>query len=213
MTDPHYTAVYLLIDRSGSMSSIHSAAEDAINEFILGQAAAAQQHGERRTVALSTFDNYLEVVHTSRDAADCPRFHLEPRGTTALLDSMGRTIVDFGRELAAMPADERPSTVIFAVMTDGLENASREYKFDMIAALVRHQETHYQWQFLYLGANQDAIKVGQDLGIAADRSMSYTASSAGTHSTVDSLSGYVAAAAAGRPANFTDEDRKNATRQ
>jgi len=211
MTDPHYTAVSLLIDRSGSMTVIHEAAQDAINEFILGQASASTQLGDKRTIRLATFDIALELVHTSRPARDCPKFILEPRATTALLDSMGRTIVDFGHELARMPADERPDTVIFAVMTDGLENASREYKYDQIAAMVRHQETHYNWQFLYLGANQDAIRTGENLGIDRDHSITYAATDQGTRSVLDSMSGYVASAAAGADPAFSDEDRQNAT--
>jgi hypothetical protein len=211
MTNPHYTAVCLLIDRSGSMTVIQTAAQDAINEFVFGQASAARQHGDKRTIRIATFDSTLELVHTSKPAAECPKFILEPRATTALLDAMGRTIVDFGRELAAMPADERPSTVIVAIMTDGLENASREYDYPQVAAMVRHQETHYGWQFLYLGANQDAIRTGQDLGIDRDHAMTYRASSAGTHSTVESLSTYVASAAAGADPVFSDEDRQNAT--
>lgn len=211
MTNPHYTAVCLLIDRSGSMTVIHTAAQDAINEFILGQASSAQQHADKRTIRLSTFDNTLELVHTSRPAAECPKFILDPRATTALLDAMGRTIVDFGRELAAMPEDERPDTVIFCVMTDGLENASREYKFDQIAAMVRHQETHYNWQFLYLGANQDAIRTGANLGIDGNHSITYASTDHGTRSVLDSMSDYVASAAAGGAPVFSDEDRQNAT--
>lgn len=211
MTDPRYTAVSLLIDRSGSMCAIQTAAQDAINEFIIGQASAARQGGDKRSIRLATFDNTLEVVHTSRAAAECPKFRLEPRGTTALLDSMGRTIHDFGVELAAMPAAERPATVIFAVMTDGLENASREYKYDQIAAIVRRQEAAYKWQFLYLGANQDAIKTARDLGIDADHSITYSATDRGTQSVADSMGGYVAAAAAGADPVFSDEDRQNAT--
>lgn len=209
--DPHYTAVSLLIDRSGSMTVIHTAAQDAINEFILGQASAAQQHADKRTIRLATFDHTLELVHESRPAGECPKFILDPRATTALLDSMGRTIVDFGRELAAMDPNERPDTVIFAVMTDGLENASREYKYDQIAAMVRHQEGAYGWQFLYLGANQDAIRTGESLGIDRDHSLTYRATDSGTHSVMDSMSTYVASAAAGADPVFSDEDRQNAT--
>lgn len=211
MTDTTHTAVCLLIDRSGSMCTIHAAAEDGINEFILGQAASAKQYGDKRTIGISTFDNYLEVVHTSRVAGECPKFKLEPRGTTALLDAMGHTIVDFGRELAAMPAEQRPGTVILAIMTDGLENASREYKYDQIAAMVRHQETAYGWQFLYLGANQDAIRTGESLGIDANHSITYRASDGGTRSVMNSVDNYVASASAGHAAAFTDEDRENAT--
>lgn len=213
MTDPSYTAICLLVDRSGSMQRIRQAAEDAINEFILGQATTAIQNLDQRTIRLAVFDNEYQLIHSSRPAGECPKFFLSPRYSTALLDAMGKTITEFGAELAMMPAEQRPGTVLLVIMTDGLENASFHYKYDQIAAMVRHQQDVYQWQALYLGADQDAIEVAARLGIDRERSITYTASSAGTRSTMDSVSGYVATASAGGPAAFTDEDRENATQQ
>lgn len=213
MTNPNYTAICLLVDRSGSMERIRQAAEDAINEFIIGQATTAIQNLDQRTIRLAVFDNEYELVHSSRPAGECPKFFLSPRYSTALLDAMGKTITEFGAELAMLPAEQRPGTVLLAIMTDGLENASFHYKYDQIAAMVRHQQDVYQWQVLYLGANQDAIEVAARLGIDRERSVTYTASSAGTHAVMDSMSGYVATASAGGQAAFTDEDRKNATQQ
>lgn len=210
MTDPNYTAVALLVDRSGSMHVIRSAAEDAINEFIENQATAAEQDGSKRTIRLATFDRHLEVVHTSRPAGECPPFKLEPRGVTALLDSLGHTIIDFGAELAAMPEDERPGVVILAVMTDGIENSSWEYRYEQIADMVRLQREVYGWQVLYLGANQDAIETASRIGVDRDHSITYAATDHGTHSVVGSVSRYVASAACGQSVTFTDEDREDA---
>jgi len=213
MTDSSYTAVSLLVDRSGSMAAIRTSAEDAINEFIIGQASAAQQNGDRRTIRLATFDHDYELVHHSRTpAAIHTRFKLEPRGTTALLDAMGQAIRDFGTELAAMPPAQRPATVIFVIMTDGIENDSREYKYDQIAAMVRHQETAYGWQILYLGANQDAIATAARMGIDEGRSITYAATDHGTHSVMNSVDSYVASASAGEPAVFSDDDREDAAK-
>ena len=212
MTDSSYTAVSLLVDRSGSMAAIRTSAEDAINEFIIGQASAAQQNGDKRTVRLATFDHTYELVHSSLDVSSgiFTRFKLEPRGTTALLDSMGQSIKDFGAELAVMPPAVRPATVIFVIMTDGIENDSHIYKYDEIAAMVRHQEAAYGWQVLYLGANQDAIATAARLGVDQERAITYAANDHGTHSVMDSVSGYVASASAGEPAVFSDDDRKDA---
>jgi hypothetical protein len=213
MTDPNYTAICLLVDRSGSMQRIRQSAEDAINEFILGQATAAVQHLDHRTIRLAVFDNEYQLIHSSRPAGECPRFFLSPRYSTALLDAMGKTITEFGAELAMLPAEQRPGTVIVAIMTDGLENASYHYKYDQIAAMVKHQQDVYQWQVLYLGANQDAIEVAARLGIDRDHAITYDANDIGTRSVVGSVSGYVATASAGGPAAFTDDDRKTAAEQ
>lgn len=205
----NYTAIMLLVDRSGSMISIQSSASEAINGFLDQQRTAPG----RRTVRIAHFDNVYETVHKSLDATDVPKYELIPRYGTALHDAMGRSIIEFGQELAAMNEDERPATVIYAVMTDGMENASNEFTRDQIKKMVRHQEDKYSWQVLYLGANQDAIQVGHGLGIRAERSLTYTASNAGSASAVNSMSGYVAVAAAGGPAVFTDEDREEAVKE
>ena len=86
---------------------------------------------------------------------------------------MGRLITSAGDELAALPDDQRPGTVIVAVMTDGYENASQEWTHPAIKALVEQQTKDYAWQFLYMGADQDAIEVGVSLGVSAAASVTY----------------------------------------
>ena len=209
MTDPNYTAIMLLIDTSGSMHSIQSDAEGGVNSFVADQAKA----DGRRTIRIAQFSDEYELVHASRDAKTVPTYRLNPYRSTALLDAMGRAITEFGQELAALDEDARPGTVIFAVMTDGHENSSVEYSWDQVKALVTHQEEIYNWQVLYLGANQDAIAVGQRMGVRPSKSMSYSASSTGTRSAYNTVSDYVAVAAAsplGVAVGFTDEQRAEA---
>jgi hypothetical protein len=86
---------------------------------------------------------------------------------------MARLITEAGQSLAALGEDDRPGTVVVAIMTDGLENASREWTNAGIKALVEQQTTAYNWQFLYMGADQDAIEVGQSLGVHADHAVTY----------------------------------------
>ena len=93
---------------------------------------------------------------------------------TALHDAMGKLITDAGQELEAMNADERPGTVIVAIMTDGLENASKEWHAPAIKSLVELQTKVYGWTFLYMGADQDAVEVGVGLGIPAAQSVTYS---------------------------------------
>lgn len=208
MTDPNYCAIMLVIDRSGSMATIRFAAQDAVNEFIHGQAGESG----RRTIRIAQFDHDYETVHDSTPAARCPKFELVPRGNTALHDAMGRGITEFGEELAALPEDRRPSTVIFAVMTDGWENYSREYSRQQIRDLVERQEADYNWQVLYLGANQDAIAVGAALGVPRHQTVTYAATDHGTRAVTNSLDSYVASSVrTGRRGAFTDEDREDAT--
>ena len=169
MTDPNLTHLYLLLDRSGSMQSIKTDTEGGFAAFIEEQQRGP---GECR-VTLAQFDNHYEVVYEDRPVADVPALDLQPRGSTALLDAMGRLVTDAGARLAALPDAGRPGTVVVAIMTDGHENASREWTHPAIKALVEQQTNDYGWQFLYMGADQDAIEVGRGIGVAAANSITY----------------------------------------
>lgn len=169
MTRRDLTHIYFLLDRSGSMQSIKADTEGGFAAFV----------DEQRTgpggcrVTLAQFDDRYDVVYRGVPIADVPGLVLEPRGSTALLDAMGKLITDAGAELAALPEDDRPGTVIVAVMTDGHENASREWTHPAIRSLVEQQTAKYSWQFLYLGADQDAIEVGASLGVGRDYAVTY----------------------------------------
>src|SRR5262249_12094611 len=119
-------------------------------------------------------------------------------------------ITEFGDELAAMPEEERPSVVIFAVQTDGEENSSREYDWPQVREMVERQRDEYGGHILYLGANQDAIRIGGHLGVRASQSMAYANTSRGTRSAMRSVTNTVNTAAAGKTPTFTDKQRKDA---
>ena len=175
MTRSDLTHIYFLLDRSGSMQSIKTDTEGGFAAFIEEQRSAP---GTCR-VTLAQFDTDYDVVYSGLDLADVPALDLHPRGSTALLDAMGRLITDSGKQLAALPEADRPGAVIVAIMTDGMENASREWTHPAIKALVEQQTTSYGWQFLYMGADQDAIEVGASLGVHADHSVTYARGKAG----------------------------------
>lgn len=170
MTNPNLTHIAFLLDRSGSMQSIKDDTEGGFDAFITEQ---RQQSGEAR-VTLAQFDNEYEEVYRDLPLSEVPPLHLAPRGSTALLDSIGRLVTTTGERLAALPEQERPSIVIIGIMTDGHENASREWTHAAVKALIEEQTRTYHWQFLYLGADQDAIEVGSSLGVAAGHSMTYS---------------------------------------
>lgn len=171
MTRSDLTHLYFLLDRSGSMQSIKLDTEGGFAAFVAEQASNVDG-GECR-VTLAQFDNAYEVVYRDLPLADVPPLQLQPRGSTALLDAMGRLVTEAGAALAALPEDQRPGTVVVAVMTDGLENASTEWTHPAIKALVEQQTNDFRWQFLYMGADQDAIEVGASLGVDRAHSVTY----------------------------------------
>ena len=169
MTDQNLTHLYFLLDRSGSMQSIRQETIDGFDAFI------AEQRGTsgRCKVTLAQFDDRYDEVYADRDLAAVPSLDLKPRGSTALLDSLGRLIVTAGERLADLVEDQRPGSVVVGVMTDGYENASVDWDHPRIKALIEQQTRDYAWQFLYLGADQDAIEVGAQMGFKRDKAMTY----------------------------------------
>ena len=214
MTDQQLTWIIFLLDRSGSMQSIKPDIEGGFTAFVDEQRKAAG----RCAVTLGQFDNEYEVVYQDLPLADVPPLVLHPRGGTALLDAVGRIITDTGTRLAALPEDRRPGSVVVAIMTDGLENASREWTHPAIKSLIDQQTTTYDWQFLFMGADQDAIEVGASMGISADHSVTYTrenasnvmASAAANVATYRSMRARHGQAAM---PSFTDEQRGQAAGQ
>jgi uncharacterized protein YegL len=215
MTDISLTHLYFLLDRSGSMQSIRTETVSGFNAFVAEQ---RKTPGKCR-ITLAQFDNQYEEVCTDLPIEDFKTLELEPRGSTALLDSIGRLITTAGERLAALPESKRPGTVIVGIMTDGMENASVKYRHADIKAMIEHQTKAYSWQFLYLGADQDAIEVGAQIGVSADHAMRYSKESvdAALRASSESLSKYRAARAAGeapasarKASRFTDEQRKRA---
>ena len=170
MTDANLTHLYFLLDRSGSMVSLREDTIGGFDTFIAEQRTAPG----RCRVTLAQFDNEYDEVYADRDIATVPSLVLVPRGSTALLDALGRLVVTAGERLAALPEQDRPGSVVVGVMTDGYENASRDWTHARIKALIEQQSRDYGWQFLYLGADQDAIEEGSKMGFAAGKSMTYS---------------------------------------
>lgn len=171
MTDSDKSLIAALLDRSGSMQRIAGDMRGGFDSFI---AKEVDQPGTT-LVTLAQFDNTYEVVYRDRPVGSVPSLVLEPRGRTALLDAIGRFVTEVGAGLAAMPEDERPGGITVLVMTDGYENASREWTIEGVRALIAQQEGVYGWDFVFLGANMDAVEVGTRLGFAPGKSLTYDA--------------------------------------
>lgn len=169
MADLDLTRLVFLLDRSGSMRSIQSDIEGGFAAFIDDQRAAAGECA----VTLAQFDDRFDVVYRDVDVDRVPPLALRPRGRTALLDAMGRLITELGADIAALPEEQRPGSVIVAIMTDGMENASVEWTHPAVKELVKQRTEEFDWQFLYMGADQDAIEVGARLGVKREQSLTY----------------------------------------
>ena len=158
------TEIAYILDRSGSMQELTGAAISGFNSF-LDEQQNAPGYGR---LSLVLFDHEY-ILYSDRKPLDevekLTTKSYEPRGSTALLDAIGRTINHIGQQLSATPEEERPATVIIAIYTDGYENCSREFNVEKIHEMIRHQTDNYQWKFLFLAANEDAITTAAKYGI------------------------------------------------
>ncbi|QDT39848.1 vWA domain-containing protein [Stratiformator vulcanicus] len=157
------TDITLVVDRSGSMQQVHSDAEGGVNSFISEQAL---EEGDA-VLTLVQFDTEYEFVHRGVPIGDVPKYELVPRGMTALLDAVGRAINETGERLSRMSEQDRPGLVIFVIMTDGHENSSREFDKGQLRNMIERQQKDYNWQFTFLGANQDAFAEAGGMGMHA----------------------------------------------
>lgn len=179
--------VVCIIDRSGSMHNIWDDTIGGFNSF-LGDCRNAPED-RRMTVVL--FDHDYHILHNyvpAKDTPDLTRETYVPRGNTALYDAIGRTINEVGARLAKTAECDRPESVIFAILTDGKENGSREFRVSQIKEMIEHQSSKYSWSFIYLGANQDSVLAAGNIGIGAGNVANYTCDSITVQSTFRKMS-------------------------
>ena len=166
------TELVLVLDRSGSMHSCVHDTEGGAKALIEDQ---KKEEGEV-SVSYFRFNNSVEKVYEGVDIREIGAIKLEPRGGTALLDGIGTAIDQTGIRLANMTEQDRPGLVIVAIMTDGGENSSKEYNTLRVSEMIKHQTDKYGWQFMFLGANQDAFATGRNLSIADSHISNYSTS-------------------------------------
>lgn len=201
--------VTLVIDRSGSMSSCQQEAENGINHFIETQ---KKEKGEC-LFSLVQFDTEYEFVHKGVLIDTVSKFTLIPRGLTALLDAVGRAINETGERLSTLPENDRPGLVVFVIVTDGAENRSREFNRDQIKKMIEHQQNEYNWQFTFLGANQDAFAEAGSIGISKVNAVNYA--TAKSSNAFTGASNFVARARHSRSVGenvkgfYTDKERES----
>lgn len=204
------TDINIVLDRSGSMALIANDVIGGFNAFIEEQKLQSSE----AILTLIQFDHDYEVVHDGIDINRVPLMTNRtfiPRGMTALLDAIGRTIVSTGSRLDDMNAADRPNKVVFVIITDGHENKSTEYSKPQIDNMIKTQTDGYQWEFIFLGANQDAITTGRQMGFDAGNSLSVGPSGQSMGNAIRSASTQVSTyRSTNQVTGFSDEDRKDA---
>ncbi|HAA09537.1 MAG: vWA domain-containing protein [Syntrophomonadaceae bacterium] len=173
------TELVFILDRSGSMSGLESDTIGGYNAMLKKQ----QQEPGEATVTTVLFDDEYQLLHDRiniKGISPITEKEYFVRGTTALLDAIGKTIHKIHNAQQHTSPEHRADKVLFVIITDGMENASREYSYAQVKQLVERQKETYGWEFIFLGANIDAIATAATFGISADRAANYHADSQGT---------------------------------
>ena len=209
-----------VIDRSGSMQSIYETAVSGFKEYIQSQLTAPGDV----TLSIYTFDDQSEKVldrvslkadKTCSTIDEQTSTWFKPRGSTALYDTMTQAIDEIGAKLRETPEHLRPAKVLVVTITDGFENASYKSTRASVKNLIEQQSSVYKWDFVFIGANQDAVLTAKDLGINLDAALTFNAKDANVSAVYKTLAAGTrslrcAATTVGASASyaFSEEDRK-----
>ncbi len=181
------TELVFILDRSGSMAGLESDTIGGFNAMIQKQ---KKEEGEAY-VSTILFDNVSEVLHDRLKLSEVPEMTDEDytvRGCTALIDGIGGAIKHIGNIHKYARKEDVPAHTMFIITTDGYENASRQYSSDQVKKMIEHQKKKYGWEFLFIGANIDAVETAQHFGIERNRAVNYNADSKGTKILYETIS-------------------------
>jgi len=192
-----------IVDRSGSMSSIASDMEGTIESVMKEQKGVNE---ENLRVTFVRFDSEYEEVFSNTPVKDVEDIKINPRGMTALLDAMGKTVNTFKTRFLETEEKDRPEKVLFIIITDGQENASVEYKRSQVFDLIETMKKDYNWGFTFIGANQDAISEGSGVGIRAGDSLNFMSTSKGVRRMSDEVTCYATSYLRTGAASFNNMD-------
>ncbi len=194
------TEIVFIIDRSGSMSGLES---DTIGGF---NSMLRKQKKEKGNALVSTvlFDDVCEVLHDRVNISDVKEITEDEyfvRGCTALLDAVGGAIHHIGNVHKYIREEDRPAKTLFIITTDGMENSSRKYSYEKVKQMISRAQEKNKWEFLFLGANIDAVEVAGRMGISKERATNYECDSAGTQLNYSVLEKVVSRVRACKPAD------------
>lgn len=204
------TQIAVILDRSGSMSSIRQQTIDNFNEFINEQ---KRQPGKARLRLVQFDDEYEFLFDRPLEAVEpLNQTTFVPRGSTALNDAIGRTCDQLGTDLASMSDSNRPGKVVVLILTDGEENASKEYTQSRVRDIIGHQRDKYSWAFIFMGAHEHAILQAQQLNIPAQNALYTRTSAASSLSATNTMSNTVSMyRSTGNLQAFNQADRAGAS--
>ena len=180
------TELVFILDKSGSMSGLEA---DTIGGYNAMLAKQKNQVGEA-TVTTVLFNHAIDLLHDRinvRGIAPITALEYEVGGTTALLDAIGSSIQKIGNVQKRTSEAERAGKVLFVITTDGMENASSEYNYEKVKAMIEHQKVTYGWEFIFLGANIDALSTAAKFGIQEEFAVNYHADSEGTQANFEAI--------------------------
>ena len=200
------TEIVFILDRSGSMSGLESDTIGGFNSMIEKQ---KKEDGEA-LISTILFNNSSEVLH---DRVDLKK--IEPmtdrdytvRGCTALLDAIGGAIHHIGNVHKYARSEDVPEHTLFVITTDGMENASRQYSSDKVKEMIERQKSKYSWEFLFFGANIDAVETAGNFGIDAHHAANFHCDSEGTALNYEVLSNAIVGVRCGAPLEKNWKDR------
>ena len=200
------TEVVFILDRSGSMAGLE---KDTIGGF--NAMLEKQRHGEGQAlISTVLFSGDSAVIHDRVDARDVPPLTEREYfvcGCTALLDAVGGAIHHIGNVHKYAREEDRPERTLFVITTDGMENASRHYDLRRVRAMIERQKARYGWEFLFLGANIDAVDTAARLGIDADRAANFHCDAQGTQLNYEAVSDAVSAMRCAAPLSADWKER------
>jgi len=199
------TELVFILDRSGSMSGLE---DDTIGGYNSVLAKQKKEAGEA-LVTTVLFDDQVEILHDRMNIKEISPISEQDyyvRGSTALLDAVGKTIKKVVRTERQSSEDLRADNVMFVIITDGMENASREYNFEKIKTMIQHEKEKYGWEFVFLGANIDAVSAASNIGISSNRAANYNPDKKGTRLNYEAINSVVSEL---RMNNCLNEDWKS----
>jgi uncharacterized protein YegL len=184
------TEIVFILDKSGSMWGLE---QDTIGGF---NSMLEKQKNEEGDALVTTvlFDDNYELLHDRKNIIDINLITEKEYyvgGSTALYDALGKTINKIGKCISDSAEENHPSKIMFVIITDGMENSSHEYSYSQIKEMVEHQKTKYSWEFIFLGANIDAVELASKIGISKDRAVNFCSDSEGTKLNYEAVCSFV----------------------
>lgn len=186
MKKNNVTELVFILDRSGSMAGLESDTIGGFNSMIEKQ----KKEGGETYVSTVLFDHVSEVLHDRVKLSEVPQMtdkDYTVRGCTALIDAIGRAIHHIGNIHKYARPEDVPAHTMFVITTDGMENASHQYSSDTVKKMIERQKKKYGWEFLFIGANIDAVETAAQFGIDKERVVNYHADKQGTRVLYDTV--------------------------